>query len=262
MLISTQLDTLGDLIRVNKVRDAHMLFVIHSDCGIQESMITKGVASVRSPVCNLQQSQPEASHERFTQSVIEAFSKAYGIKEQVALESLWSLLELMLTVSCYSLVSLVQMWRNITPYRIFRMGLQSFPCVPQRCSELFRADRFASDMGMGLRPNAGVHLYNRPILQLGTCCKNLTLSYSKRNQLTDTRTKEVEIRAKHGIVLDCNMRLQDSGLGEDTVAEMHTLAKSLEGKRYSFVDTADVSEVSHQATRDVRDWLLDVALRA
>ncbi|KAF6748958.1 Lipoyltransferase and lipoate-protein ligase [Ephemerocybe angulata] len=54
MLISTKLDTLGDLLRVKG----------------KENMVTKGVASVRSPVCNLQQYNPEVTHEAFTNAVV------------------------------------------------------------------------------------------------------------------------------------------------------------------------------------------------
>ncbi|KAF8450260.1 hypothetical protein L210DRAFT_2377354 [Boletus edulis BED1] len=65
MLISTQLDTLGDLLRTNK-----------------ETMHTKGVASVRSPVRNLLQSSASATHEGFVDAVIESFRQEYAIDEQ------------------------------------------------------------------------------------------------------------------------------------------------------------------------------------
>ncbi|KAI0773387.1 Lipoyltransferase and lipoate-protein ligase [Irpex lacteus] len=66
MLISTQLDTLGDLLRTNKA-----------------TMDTKGVASVRSPVCNLRQFNPSVGHDNFVEAVVEAFREEYGIHEQV-----------------------------------------------------------------------------------------------------------------------------------------------------------------------------------
>ncbi|TFK66215.1 Lipoyltransferase and lipoate-protein ligase [Pluteus cervinus] len=65
MLISTQLDTLGDLLRTSK-----------------DTMVTRGVASVRSPVCNLQQHNPNVTHETFTQSVIRAFQEEYQVNTQ------------------------------------------------------------------------------------------------------------------------------------------------------------------------------------
>ncbi|KAF8915189.1 hypothetical protein CPB85DRAFT_1294760 [Mucidula mucida] len=61
MLISTHLDTLGDLLRTDKA-----------------SMITKGVASVRSPVCNLQQHDPTITHESFSDAVVQAFREAFS----------------------------------------------------------------------------------------------------------------------------------------------------------------------------------------
>jgi len=64
MLISTRLDTLGDLLHTNK-----------------DAMITKGVASVRSPVCNLQQYMPTISHNVFANTVIKEFRKEYDINE-------------------------------------------------------------------------------------------------------------------------------------------------------------------------------------
>ncbi|KAG9317692.1 hypothetical protein JVU11DRAFT_1905 [Chiua virens] len=65
MLISTRLDTLGDLLRTNK-----------------ETMKTKGVASVRSPVRNLAQSSAAATHEAFVETVIRSFREEYAIEEE------------------------------------------------------------------------------------------------------------------------------------------------------------------------------------
>ncbi|KAG7097479.1 hypothetical protein E1B28_004821 [Marasmius oreades] len=61
MLISTRLDTLGDLLRTQK-----------------DTMETKGVASVRSPVCNLQQFISGLSHKAFMDAVVKEFRKEYG----------------------------------------------------------------------------------------------------------------------------------------------------------------------------------------
>ncbi|KAG6861965.1 hypothetical protein C0995_009149 [Termitomyces sp. Mi166 len=68
MLISTQLDTLGDLLRTDRN---------------QETMVTKGVASVRSPVCNLQQFSAIITHDSFTDAVIDEFRKEYGVSAPV-----------------------------------------------------------------------------------------------------------------------------------------------------------------------------------
>ncbi|KAI0638498.1 Lipoyltransferase and lipoate-protein ligase [Trametes polyzona] len=66
MLISTRLDTLGELLRSNK-----------------DTMETRGVASVRSPVCNLQQYHAHVSHEGFVQAMVDAFRQEYGVHDEV-----------------------------------------------------------------------------------------------------------------------------------------------------------------------------------
>ncbi|KAE9407207.1 Lipoyltransferase and lipoate-protein ligase [Gymnopus androsaceus JB14] len=61
MLISTRLDTLGDLLHSNNTKD--------------ETMQTKGVASVRSPVRNLQRFN--VTHESFVEAVVREFREEY-----------------------------------------------------------------------------------------------------------------------------------------------------------------------------------------
>lgn len=46
-------------------------------------MITKGVASVRSPVCNIQQFNVNVDHVSFSNAVVNEFRKEYGINEEV-----------------------------------------------------------------------------------------------------------------------------------------------------------------------------------
>lgn len=66
MLISTRLSSLGDLLHTTK-----------------ETMVTKGVASVRSPVQNLQYFNPSVVHEAFENATIKAFQEHYNISEEV-----------------------------------------------------------------------------------------------------------------------------------------------------------------------------------
>ncbi|KAI0722647.1 Lipoyltransferase and lipoate-protein ligase [Earliella scabrosa] len=66
MLISTRLDTLGELLRSGK-----------------DTMETRGVASVRSPVCNLQQHHANVTHDEFVDAVVDAFRKEYDVHEEV-----------------------------------------------------------------------------------------------------------------------------------------------------------------------------------
>ncbi|KIY73905.1 Lipoyltransferase and lipoate-protein ligase [Cylindrobasidium torrendii FP15055 ss-10] len=61
MLISTDLNTLGDLLRTNK-----------------PTMKTRGVASVRSPVCNLQRHNIATTHDAFCDSMIAVFRDEYS----------------------------------------------------------------------------------------------------------------------------------------------------------------------------------------
>lgn len=46
-------------------------------------MITKGVASVRSPVCNLAQFSKKVSHEMFVNAVVDSFKAEYGVHDEV-----------------------------------------------------------------------------------------------------------------------------------------------------------------------------------
>ena len=46
-------------------------------------MLTKGVASVRSPVCNLRQHKPDISHEDFVNAVVREFRDHYHVREEV-----------------------------------------------------------------------------------------------------------------------------------------------------------------------------------
>ncbi|KAF7352307.1 Lipoyltransferase and lipoate-protein ligase [Mycena venus] len=57
-----KMNALGDLLRVEK-----------------PTMITKGVASVRSPVCNLQQTSPHIGHDVFVNAVVDEFQREYGL---------------------------------------------------------------------------------------------------------------------------------------------------------------------------------------
>ncbi|KZV77137.1 Lipoyltransferase and lipoate-protein ligase, partial [Peniophora sp. CONT] len=66
MLLETELGSLGDALRVSK-----------------DSMVTRGVASVRSPVRNLCWFNPDISHDAFVEAVIRAFREEYGISEEV-----------------------------------------------------------------------------------------------------------------------------------------------------------------------------------
>ena len=50
---------------------------------MQDTMETRGVASVRSPVCNLRQRYDHVDHKRFVQAVVDAFRTEYDVHEEV-----------------------------------------------------------------------------------------------------------------------------------------------------------------------------------
>ena len=52
---------------------------------MQDTMETRGVASVRSPVCNLQQQYEHVKHESFVEAVVDAFREEYDVHEEVRL---------------------------------------------------------------------------------------------------------------------------------------------------------------------------------
>lgn len=48
-------------------------------------MVTKGVPSVRSPVCNLQKFNPDINHEAFVEAVVQQFRDVYKLHDAVSL---------------------------------------------------------------------------------------------------------------------------------------------------------------------------------
>ncbi|TDL29898.1 Lipoyltransferase and lipoate-protein ligase [Rickenella mellea] len=68
MLISTSLGTLGDLLHANK-----------------PTMVTKGVASVRSAVRNLCDFETDVTHENFVEAMVDSFNANYGQAESAFL---------------------------------------------------------------------------------------------------------------------------------------------------------------------------------
>ena len=47
-------------------------------------METRGVASVRSPVCNLRQHHANVTHDEFVDAVVKAFRTEYDVHEEVS----------------------------------------------------------------------------------------------------------------------------------------------------------------------------------
>lgn len=97
MLISAQLNNLGDLLRNKKVRTrfslAQLLFIcVLRTRSKQDTLVTKGVDSVRSPVRNLRDFVPNLSHDDFVLAVSQEFMRAYAGHESVSVFTLASVL--------------------------------------------------------------------------------------------------------------------------------------------------------------------------
>ena len=87
MLISSELGTLGKLLHSNKVSNSSPWIrgwgLTIGKIRFQDTMQTKGVASVRSPVCNLRQYKPDVSHEDFVHAVVREFQDHYNVRDPV-----------------------------------------------------------------------------------------------------------------------------------------------------------------------------------
>ncbi|CAA7259367.1 unnamed protein product [Cyclocybe aegerita] len=195
MLISTRLDQLGDVLRP-----------------VKKQIVTKGVESVRSPVCNLQQYK-RITHEDFKAALITEFRKDYGI----------------VTDAC-----LVQ----------DTAAVRSMGYICQGISELTTWDWL----------------------------------YGQTPEFTQTASRifpwgeaAVRIRAKHGVILECSLQVENTLLSSAKVGVLQERVRAeSENKRYGFEgevlsknsampkscipSTSEISQ-GEQAFRDVELWL-------
>ena len=64
--------------------ESHSIQTLHSSFNLaQDTMLTRGVASVRSPVCNLKQFSDTVDHHAFTSAVVKEFKEQYSINSTV-----------------------------------------------------------------------------------------------------------------------------------------------------------------------------------
>lgn len=109
-----------------------------------------------------------------------------------------------------------------------------------------------ADMGLGLRPNARIHTHHQPYIPLGRSCKPF-LPLPCPSLPIVTLPQAAEIRAKHGVILDCSIKAVTS-TSHGAVLEAFGQSFYI-GKRYGFVenDEGAVDEVGEIA--DVKVWL-------
>jgi hypothetical protein len=111
-----------------------------------------------------------------------------------------------------------------------------------------------ADMGLGLRPNAGIHTHRQPYIPMGRCCKPFYLvPLPCSSLLIVTLPQSAEIHSKHGVILDCSIKAVTS-TSHGAVLEAFGQSFYI-GKRYGFVenDEGAVNEVKEIA--DVKVWL-------
>ncbi|TEB32240.1 Lipoyltransferase and lipoate-protein ligase [Coprinellus micaceus] len=198
MLISTRLDTLGDLLRVKG----------------KDRMVTKGVASVRSPVCNLQQFNENVSHQAFTNAVVAQFKRDYTIDEEPVLIS--------------------DTEEELRDHAEIRRGMDELP---------------QWEWAFGQTPE---------------------FTYQVQQAFSWGQVS-LDIRSKHGIVLECSAQLSDSLDETGDISELvMDLSRSIVGQRYgslkldagperrAFADKASEPELG-TVVLDLRAWLSEIA---
>ncbi|TFK55418.1 Lipoyltransferase and lipoate-protein ligase [Heliocybe sulcata] len=173
MLISTKLDTLGALLRTDT-----------------ETMVTKGVDSVRSPVCNLRQFSSTIDHETFVDAVVSEFRREYRVDEPIRY---------------------VNDGEGAEETDYIRNGMAELP---------------SWDWAFGQTPEFTYSI--RPRFEWG--------------EVT------IEIRSKHGIILETRATSGHSGAG------LEELGRRLEGHKYGFVEEAIVKDVVDRDSRCRDVW--------
>ncbi|KIM35162.1 hypothetical protein M413DRAFT_368643 [Hebeloma cylindrosporum] len=198
MLISTKLNDLGELLRPQ-----------------ESNIVTKGVSSVRSPVSNLQLSNPSTTHETFTSAVVDAFRKEYRV---------------------HSGICMVEDTEDIKNMEYIRNGM---------------AELSTWEWAFGQTPE-----FSRTL--------NKTFPWGEVS---------VEIRSKHGIILDCALEFKNAQINSTTTIQVAKKCKSFcVGQRYGFLreapeDTQDTGFSEYPTsgsrpaewvvpTQDTKSWLL------
>jgi len=186
MLISSNLDNLGGLLRVKN----------------KEAMHTKGVESVRSPVTNLQ-AYSDITHDAFVNAVVKSFRLDYDIDVDEE-------------------VQYVEEDESTTNIEYIRHGMEELKTW---------------DWMYGQTPE---------------------FTYAFKNTF-DWGTIVVNVRSKHGIILECSLQCLDGA--EAWEDETRRWSEWLEGKKYGFIGEelaihGEAGNTDESQGRELRNWLV------
>lgn len=229
MLISSRLSDLGGLLRASE------------GAGRIEG---KGVESVRSKVANLAEldwiwegrEEKRITHETFVRAVVESFRETYGIDEEpVAVEE-------------------DEDTMGIEHIRdgMAELKVGTFIILHASCTFAYR---FGTELGLGFRPDARVHLSSPPDIPMGRSGRPYTLH--KLRSWLNKICQVVEIHSKGGIILSCKFK------GEHAEA-LQAVAQVLKGRRYAFVgeevdgevlSESGLDDMAREKMREVWRWL-------
>ncbi|KAJ3549029.1 hypothetical protein NMY22_g1026 [Coprinellus aureogranulatus] len=207
-------------------------------------MITKGVASVRSPVCNLQQFNQDVTHEAFTDAVVAQFKKDYAIDEEV-----------------------IRIWdtEELRQHPEIKRGMQE---LPEWEWAFGQTPEFTYQVQQSFSWGKVVR---RPTLPLQRS-HELTSAFPSRSALRARYPvfQTLDLRSKHGIVLECSAQLSDSLDDTGDISDYAIeLSRTLVGQKYGFLKLDPELERRALASRDsgaelagvVRDmkgWLAEI----
>ena len=131
-------------------------------------MITKGVSSVRSPVCNLKQFNATITHEAFTSAVVEEFRKEYQVDTKVNkfCRYLSGLNKSQLTFQCY----VINDFDGAKDIEFIRRGMSELSVKHFLFPNCHCHDLMTTDMVLGIRADPRIHPYLAPNVFMGRRC--------------------------------------------------------------------------------------------
>jgi len=164
-------------------------------------MVTKGVPSVPSPVCNLCKFDASVTHEAFTDAVVGEFRSEYRISDDDP------------------------------------------RCVVSGDEEALTSIDYMSK-GMAELPSWEWSFGQTP---------EFTYTVSHSFPWGDVTAK---IHSKHGIILSCVMRFENTWLSSAELERLHKFSESLENKRYD-LEAISTAHVGNGQVQELVAWLQD-----